>query len=59
MRKPVDAETPRSVKFVEVIETQTGRGNGVDNAFRIVTQYWSKEGKLLGEIDPLDGDKNK
>lgn len=50
--RSVEPETPRKVKLVEVIETVSIRGNGVDTPVREVTQYWSKEGKLLGEIDP-------
>lgn len=50
----VVAETPRSVKLVEVIETVTIKGNGVSSPVREVIQYWSKEGKLLGEIDPCN-----
>ncbi len=53
MRKPAEPETPRSVKIVEVIQTISIRGNGDTTPVRAVTQYWSKEGKLLGEIDPV------
>lgn len=51
-RNPVKAETPRSVKVIEVIETISLRGDGVKSPCRQVTQYWSKEGRLLGENDP-------
>lgn len=51
-RKPAEPETPRSVKIVEVIQTVSIRGNGVDTPIREVTQYWSKEGALLAEDDP-------
>ncbi|TYS91934.1 carboxypeptidase [Rossellomorea aquimaris] len=51
-RKPVEPETPRSVKTVEVIQTVSIRGNGVDTVLREVTQYWDKDGTLLAENDP-------
>jgi hypothetical protein len=54
--KPVSPETPRSVKIIEVIQTVTARGNGVDEVLREVTQYWSKEGKLLADDDPCKGE---
>jgi hypothetical protein len=53
--KPVDPETTRSARIVEVIQTVSIRGNGFDNPVREVTQYWSKEGILLAEQDPCDG----
>lgn len=38
----------------EVIITEIKRGSGtVKDAVRKVRQIWSKEGKLLGELDPL------
>jgi hypothetical protein len=52
-RKRVEPETPRSVKVVEVIQTVSIRGNGVDTVLREVTQYWDKNGTLLAENDPL------
>jgi hypothetical protein len=52
-RKPVEPETPRSVKVVEVIRTVSIRGNGVDSVLREVVQYWDKDGALLTESDPL------
>lgn len=52
MSKQVDPETARSSKVIEVIETVSTRGNGVDTPFREVVQYWSKEGILLAESDP-------
>lgn len=56
MSKPIQQETTRHAKIVEVIETISGRGNGVDTIFRLVTQYWSKDGKLLAENDPCFAD---
>ncbi len=42
-------------KVIQVIETTlTRRGNGdsIESPIRIITQYWSLEGKLLAEVDP-------
>lgn len=38
----------------EVIETQIlRRGKGIENdPVRVVTQFWTKDGELLGENDP-------
>lgn len=41
-----------SAKLINVIETKALRGNGTDeDRCRIVTQYWSVDGKLLAEND--------
>lgn len=39
----------------EVIETQIlRRGKGVDDdPVRVITQFWTKDGELLGENDPF------
>lgn len=44
-----------SARIIEVIETQLyTRGKGTeDNPFRSITQYWSKDGNLLAEVDPI------
>lgn len=43
-------------KLIEVIETsilRRGTGNAGDNdPIRVVTQYWTKDGQLLAEVDP-------
>ena len=40
-------------KIVELIETDDLRGEGVEGSpYRRVTQYFTKEGELLFEIDP-------
>jgi hypothetical protein len=55
-RKPIEPETVRRVKLIEVIETVSLKGNGIDTIAREVTQYWSKEGVLLAENDRLKGE---
>lgn len=43
-----------SVKAIQVVEAIFMRGNGAEAApARMVTQYWSLEGQLLAEVDPL------
>ncbi|MCM3665525.1 hypothetical protein M3204_13995 [Mesobacillus subterraneus] len=54
-KKPVEPVTTRSARIVEVIETVSIRGNGVENPVREVIQYWSKDGILLAEQDPCNG----
>jgi hypothetical protein len=45
--------TPDSVKVIEVIEVKAIRGAGTDDdAVRVVTQWYSFDGKLLAEDDP-------
>lgn len=42
------------VKLIQVIETKLlRRGQGTEaSPIRIITQYWSTDGKLLAEVDP-------
>lgn len=43
-----------TVKLIQVIETTNARrGNGIDDPIRVITQYWSMDGTLLWEIDPI------
>ena len=47
-----------TAKVIQVIETTlTRRGDGANTPIRIITQYWSLDGKLLTEIDPNLCDK--
>lgn len=42
-----------SAKLISVIETKSARGSGTeDQPSRIVTEYWSLDGKKLAERDP-------
>ena len=42
-----------SAKLIQVIETKSARGSGTtEQPARIVTEYWSLEGKKLAENDP-------
>ena len=44
----------KDVELIEVIRTTLSkRGNGKDIPVRIITQYWSTDGELLAEVDPL------
>lgn len=43
-----------SAKVIQVIETKSARGAGTDEQpSRIVTQYWTLDGKFLAEFDGL------
>lgn len=43
----------KSTRLVQVIEVNFKRGAGTPTDLcRIVTQYWSKKGELIAEIDP-------
>lgn len=45
-------------KVIQVIETEVTRGKGVDDdPLRGVMQYWSLDGELLAESDPLVTDR--
>ena len=47
-----------SAKVIQVIETRSARGSGSENQpIRIVIQYWSLEGDLLAEKDPIMTEK--
>ena len=47
-----------SAKVIQVIETRSARGSGSENQpIRIVMQYWSLEGDLLAENDPIMNEK--
>lgn len=47
-----------SAKVVPVIEVEVVKGDGTfENPNRIVTQYWSLDGKLLAESDLLKKEK--
>jgi hypothetical protein len=45
-------------RVIQVIETEEKRGKGVeDDPIRGVTQYWSLDGELLAENDPVVTDR--
>ncbi len=57
---PRDMLGPRgveSVKVMLVIETEAVRGSGLtpEQIARMVKQYWTLDGKLLAENDPMAG----
>lgn len=57
-RYPRDMRSPRGVDSVQimlVIETESVRGTGVspEQVQRYVKQYWTLDGKLLAEFDPM------
>ena len=43
-----------SARLIQVIETTLERrGDGKETPIRIIRQYWSEDGELLAESDPL------
>lgn len=47
-------DTHREVELIEVIRTRLLlRGNGKDDPYRHIEQYWSLDGELLAEVDHL------
>ena len=43
-----------NVEILKVIRTNlTTRGDGISNPIRIITQYWTLNGELLFELDPI------
>ena len=48
----MNMRTTTSAKVVQVIKTESLRGDGEKDPIRQVEQYWSFEGKLLAEYDP-------
>ena len=45
-------------KVIQVIETEITRGKGIEgDPIRGVTQYWSLDGDLLAEHDPVEADR--
>lgn len=44
----------KEVLVMQVIRTTNARrGDGVTTPIRAITQFWSMEGDLLAEVDPL------
>jgi hypothetical protein len=50
-----------TVKIIELIYTDiASKGSGMPgDPFRRVEQYWTKDGRLLFELDPHKEEKNK
>jgi hypothetical protein len=45
------------LKVMTVIRTQlAARGNGANEVYRKIVQYWDMDGNLLAEVDPLKSD---
>ncbi len=43
-----------SARLIQVIETTLAtRGDGKETPYRHIKQYWSLEGELLAEVDPM------
>jgi len=48
----IDNNTARIMQVI--VTTLSKRGNGINDPIRIITQYWTLDGKLLAEVDPCD-----
>lgn len=46
-------DTCRKIEVIETTLTRRGKGSGNDPV-RVITQYWSLDGKLLAEVDPIN-----
>ena len=48
------SKEPRPAELIEVIRTELLRkGRGIEESpVRIITQFWTKDGELLAEVDP-------
>jgi hypothetical protein len=45
-----------NAKVIQIIRADLElRGNGVDDPYRRITQYWTLDGRLLWEEDPCRG----
>lgn len=51
----MNVEEHKTVELIQVIRTRMAiRGQGTsDDPQRVVTQYWTLDGKLLAESDPV------
>lgn len=55
MEKNFELRTPLLAEEISVIHVIASRGDGTpENIVRNVDQYWSKEGHLLAEKDPIN-----
>ena len=46
-----------TAEVIQVIRTDIlRRGDGKFTPIRVITQYWSLDGKLLAEVDPMPAD---
>lgn len=51
---PQELDFVKGVKVMQVIRTTNlRRGDGKTTPIRCITQYWSLDGELLAEVDPL------
>lgn len=47
-------DTVEVLQVVRTTLTRRGDGKTMETAIRVITQYWSMQGELLVEVDPLD-----
>lgn len=51
--EPPMTDQARVIQVIETTLTRRGSGLTKDSILRVVRQYWSLDGKLLAEIDPI------
>lgn len=59
---PPQMDQARVIQVIETTLTRKGDGKTAETAIRLVTQYWSLDGKLLAEVDPsavVSGDDHR
>lgn len=53
MEEKMKYDDVREAEVIKVIRVLFVRGDGKEDCIRGVTQYWSLDGKLLAEDDPI------
>ena len=54
----MDVDTAEVIQVIRT--TLTRRGDGTtESPIRVITQYWTLEGKLLVEVDPVAENRGK
>lgn len=43
----------RVIQVVETTLERRGEGKNAEDPIRVITQYWSLDGELLAEVDPI------
>jgi hypothetical protein len=49
-------DTARVIKVIETTILRRGSGTSPDDPVRVIRQYWSLDGQLIVEVDPLQAE---
>ena len=52
-REPMPMFCARRIEVIETTLSTKGKGDDKDDPIRVIRQYWSLDGELLAELDPL------